>query len=331
MSLSERRALIVGIDEYQDPQLGLQAAVRDAASIATVLARHADDETNYDCELVHADARGPVTRARLRWHVEKLFDPSFDGDALFYFAGHGVLTRGGGQLVTSDGKPGDWGLAMAEVMALANASRARNLLVLLDCCHGGALASLGDGPAAPLGAIRENLTILAAARGGERAAEETRGGTFTRGVVDALLGGAADLLGDVTPQAIFRCVERRAGSWDQRPVYQSNSSRSLVVRRCPPALEKAHLRRISELFATPEARYTLDPEYELDDETSEVSEPAREAKLRISRLFKAYRDAGLLKPSVPDEQLYWVARRSHGVELTPAGKEWWYLARDGRI
>ncbi len=329
--MSDRRALIVGIDEYQERTLGLRGAARDAARMATVLARHADDERNYDCELLRANARGQVTRAQLRSRLASLFDPNFDGDALLYFSGHGLLSRGGGLLVTSDGVPGDWGIGMAEVIALANASRARNLLILLDCCHGGAMTQHADGASGPLSGIRENLTVLAASRAGESAEEEEQGGKFTLGLVDALLGGAADLLGDVTPQAIFRCIERRAGSWDQRPVYQSNSSRSLVVRRCLPILEKAYLRRLCELFATPEAHFALDPSYERDDEVSEGVDSARTAKLRIAQLFKAYRDAGLLRPCVPGEQLYWTARRGHGVELTPAGKEWWYLARDGRI
>ena len=42
------------------------------------------------------------------------------------------------------------------------------------------------------------------------------------------------------------------------------------------------------------------------------------------------RDAGLLKATVPGEDLYYVAQRSHTVELTLFGKEYWRHV-EGRV
>jgi len=75
----------------------------------------------------------------------------------------------------------------------------------------------------------------------------------------------------------------------------------------------------------------LDPEYEPDDEHGNRHEPVNEEKVAIAELFKEYRDAGLLKPSTPGEQLYWTARRSHTVQLTARGQEYWYLIAEGKI
>ena len=38
-------------------------------------------------------------------------------------------------------------------------------------------------------------------------------------------------------------------------------------------------------------------------------------------MFEVYRDAGLLRPSDPKLQLYWVARRCETVELTARGRK----------
>ena len=51
----------------------------------------------------------------------------------------------------------------------------------------------------------------------------------------------------------------------------------------------------------------------------------------MAHLLKAYRDAGLLKASDPGLQLFWVARQSGTVELTPRGQEYWWLIVNDKI
>jgi hypothetical protein len=75
----------------------------------------------------------------------------------------------------------------------------------------------------------------------------------------------------------------------------------------------------------------LGPEHEPEDEHGNVKEPVNHEKVAIAQLFKSYRDAGLLKPSDPKLQLYWVARRSETVELTPRGREYWWLVVNDKI
>jgi hypothetical protein len=62
-----------------------------------------------------------------------------------------------------------------------------------------------------------------------------------------------------------------------------------------------------------------------------VKEPVNQEKVAIAQLFKSYRDAGLLKPSDSTLQLYWAARRSETVELTPRGREYWWLVVNDKI
>ena len=86
-----------------------------------------------------------------------------------------------------------------------------------------------------------------------------------------------------------------------------------------------------QALSTEDHKYQLDPEHEPEDEFGNVHEPVNKEKVAIAQLFKSYRDAGLLKASEPNEQFYWVARRSHTVELTLRGREYWRLVTYSRI
>ena len=164
--------------------------------------------------------------------------------------------------------------------------------------------------------LRENVTIIAASRGSEVSLEAGGHGLFTAAVIDALDGGAADHMGWVTAPSIYGDVERRFGAWDQRPVYKSHTTRVTVVRECAPLIDRLKLRQLVKWFPNQDYRYPLDPEYEPDDEYGNRHEPVNDEKVAIAQLFKEYRDAGLLKSSKPNKQLFWTARRSHTVELT---------------
>jgi hypothetical protein len=329
-----RRALIVGINSY-DHARNLHSCVADAEAMAKVLARHKDGEKNFDCiELLDQMRNGsPVTRAGLRRAIMDLF--AYDGDVLLYFSGHGFLSETGGVLCTPDGTPDDWGLPMEEVFGLALRSPARQVLLLLDCCHGGNIATPpafnSTAGVNPLAMLRENMTVIAASRERESAIEAGGHGLFTQALLDALDGGAADHLGLVTAPAIYMYVSRRFAAWDQRPVYKTSATDILCVRRCEPWIDRKQLDRLTTLFETPEYKYRLDPEYEPEDEHGNRKEPVIEWKVEIARLFKEYRDAGLLRPSDPTQQLFWVARHSGTVELTARGREYWWLLKYDKI
>jgi len=328
---NDKRALLVGIDEYANARR-LDAAHADVKSIHERLAQHADGSPNYACELPARDGR--FTKRELMQACKRLFHPSFRGDALFYFSGHGVIESTGGIFATSDGQEDDWGVSMHDVVELARNSNARTVTILADCCHAGAFA---DGPGVAGGvrntvaSIREDMTLLAASRATQTAVESSTHGIFTQAVLDALDGAAADAMGWVTPSAIYDLVERRFGAWDQRPVYKSHVTRSMVIRKCAPLIERHALARLVNLFSTADYKYPLEPAHDPEDECGHMAAPVDEAKLEIGRLFKRYRDAGLLRPSIASEQLFWTARRSHTVELTMRGREYWGLVKRGRL
>ena len=224
---------------------------------------------------------------------------------------------------------------MQEVIDLATSSPAHQILLILDCCHSGDIANPAlinkDTGKNPIATLRENMTIIAASRATEGAIEANGHGSFTMALLDALGGGAADHIGFVTAPALYSYVSRRFTAWDQRPVYKTNATEVLTVRECEPLINRMQLRQLSTFFPTSDYKYRLDPEYEPEDEHGNVKEPVNKNKVAIAQLFKSYRDTGLLKPTNTDLQLYWVARQSETVELTPRGKEYWWLVVNDKI
>lgn len=333
--MTARRALIVGINGYGGPPNDLRACVADADAMARVLARHKDHRKNFDC-LTWLDETSDgkqITRGALRGALIDLF--GFDGDVLLYFSGHGFLTATGGLLCTADATKDDWGIPMQEVVILAMQSNAREIVIVLDCCHAGDLANAPllntDRGSNPLAVLRENMTVIAASRAQEGALEAGGHGLFTGALLDALEGGAADHMGFVSAPALYTYASRRFTAQNQRPVFKTNSTDVFCVRECEPLINRYQLERLPELFSRADYRYQLDPEYEPEDEFGNKKGPINEAKVAIAQMLKSYRDAGLLRSSEQGLQFFWVARQSKTVELTARGQEYWWLVVNDKI
>jgi hypothetical protein len=316
-----RRALIIGINDY-DNYNDLTGCILDANAMENILARNDDGSPNYDCRLL-TTAKERVTRERLREVWEQLFD-NFSEDILFYFSGHGTPTRTGGYIVTQDATEKEPGLPMDELLSLANDSKAREVLLILDCCFSGALGNpknLREYQAQ----LREGVTILTASRSTEVSLEKTNGhGIFTWLVLSALRGGAADIRGWVSAAAIYAYAEQVLGSWEQRPLYKSHAERLSPVRLCEPAVSDALLRELPIYFETSDSRYALDPSYESTDPS------AQPEHIAIYQTFTRYRDARLLR-TVGGGHLYDTVMEAGSVELTQVGQLYWLLSREGRI
>lgn len=318
-----RRSLCVGIDEYRGG--ALRGCVSDAQRIAHVLQTNHDNSPNFDCRELIAPIGGPqdnVTRRILRRNIEELFkDPA--EIALLHFSGHGTVNNLGGFLVTQDAESYDEGVAMSDVLELANRSAADEVVILLDCCYSG---NLGNPPAFDNAhaLLREGVSILTASRGDEESVEDAGGGVFTSLVVDALEGGATDLLGGVTAASIYSHVESALGAWDQRPLFKLHVSRLLTIRHCKPPIDKSILRDLPRIFPLPAEDFALDPSYEPKSEISSVE------NVKVFEKLQALNRVHLLTP-IDVDHMYDAAVGSTGCRLTPTGRYYWRLANDGRI
>ena len=314
-----KKALIIGIDNY--PSAPLSGCVNDANSMANVLEANGDGSPNFSVRLITASTN-QVSKRELKQQVEELF--SGDNDtSLFYFAGHGCLTPVGGYIVTSDGISYDVGISMNEILQYANKSKAKNKVIILDCCHSGALGKLPD--------IQEDrsllglgLVVLTACRDSETSAEVGGNGVFTSLVVDALQGGAADLRGFITPGSIYSYVDQALGPWDQRPVFKSNITAFTSLRRINPPLATEDLRKICALFSDAAEEFALNPTYE-DTDPSAVPEHCQQFKI-----LQKYNRVNLVVP-VGEEHMYYAAINSKSCRLTALGYQYWRLVNEKKL
>jgi hypothetical protein len=318
-----RRALCVGIDEYGFGPLN--GCVNDAQRMTAVLEKQHDGSPNFECKTLIAPqgtGSGVVTRSVLREHLQRLFKDPADV-ALFHFSGHGTINNLDGYLVTQDAKKYDEGLAMSEVLELANDSRSREVVILLDCCFSGQLGNL---PAVDntKALLREGISILTAGRGDQVSVEAGGGGVFTSLVVDALEGGAANILGAVSAPAIYAYVEAALGAWDQRPLFKAHVSSVLELRCCAPPIDRALLRRMPILFPLPAEDHPLDPSYE------HSAPSAIAANVATFDDLQALNRVHLVVP-INTPHMYDAAMQSKACRLTPSGRYYWRLAKDKRI
>ena len=161
-------------------------------------------------------------------------------------------------------------------------------------------------------------------RGDQVSVEVGGAGVFTSLLVDALEGGASDLLGSVTAPAIYAYIEAALGAWEQRPLFKSHVSRLLPLRRCVPPIERAILRELPSLFPLPAEDKPLDPSFE-PESLSPIPDNVA-AFLKLQALNRVH----LVMP-IDAPHMYAAAMHSKGCRLTCSGRYYWRLARDGRI
>lgn len=325
-----RKALIVGIDHY-DRIGSLSGAVNDAHTVKTVLERHADGTLNF-AQPKLMTATGPdsaVTRTQLREAVEELFRDDAE-ISLFYFAGHGYIDGSGGFICASDCTAGHDGLSLLDVMTFANNSPAKNKVIILDSCHSGVAG--GNPVAAQVAEIKEGVTILTASTAEQYAMETGGSGVFTRLLVDALSGAAANLVGDVTPGSVYAHIDQSLGNWAQRPVFKTNVKKFVSLRETKAPIELAQLQKLTVLFDEPTTQLPLDPGYEpLRSGTEDASVPPPDsAKNADFAVLQALVKVNLVRP-VDAPHMWHAAMESKACELTVLGQHYWRLVKQDLI
>ena len=149
-----------------------------------------------------------------------------------YFSGHGKLDQNGRlHLCMQDTETTDLlstAVSSARINEFAEASRARNVVIVLDCCHAGAFrgGDFGDAVAGP------GRYVLTSCRGTQLANDATvENGTsyFTQHLVEGLLGAAADHDGDgfVGFSDVYTYVDRGCATRASR--FRSDGSTAMAT------------------------------------------------------------------------------------------------------
>jgi len=326
-----RRALIVGIDDYAGAPL--TGCVRDATTVAATLESNGDGSPNFDIRVLTSD-QVKVTQDRLEAAVDELFAAEAEV-ALFYFSGHGSIKKTTGTLVTQDTGNGIYGLSMQELIQRANAAheKVRSIIIILDCCHAGAIGEAPSMLAEEVSAVGKGVIVLSASHKEGYSVESGGQGLFTSIFLEGLRGSAADIRGNITPAAVYSLVDQTLGSWDQRPIFKANVQAFVALRTVQPKVSLETLRSLVTWFKSETDVYPLDPQHEPDREN--VPEkfrglPKDEEKERIFKQLQLCNRHGLVVP-VDAEHMYYAAINSTGCRLSALGAHYRKLAELRRI
>lgn len=320
------KALVVGIDDY--PGCHLCGCCNDANRIQKLLARHEDGSPNFQVK----KCLNVATKAELKAIISECFSGN-EEVALFYYSGHGQIDSVGGYLVTPDYKRDDWGVSLHEILQIVNTSHCKNKIIILDSCYSGFMGSISTA-GQDTAVIQEGVTILTASRNNESASELAGQGLFTSLLLEALSGRAADITGHVTPGGVYSYIDKALGPWEQRPVFKTNVTQFVSLRKVGPRIRLSALRRLTDYFTFEDDKMPLDPSYEPTNAphvVHEVIEPyATEEHTRDFEILQEMEGAGLVVPT-GEKHMYYAAMRSKSCELTALGKHYWKLVSRGMI
>ncbi len=321
-----RKALCVGIDSYQNAS-DLHGCVNDANSVKSALERNGDGTLNFDVKLLCTTSDASyISRGQLKDAIEELFKSEAE-IAVLYYSGHGSFDTSGGYLCTSEISRADDGLSLNDVMGIVAQSKAQNKIVILDSCFSGAIATPTEMPNYSL--LKDGTTILAACGNNEYATEEDGHGVFTSLLVEALYGGAMNLLGEVSPGSIYSYIDRSLGAWEQRPVFKANIKNFVSLRKNTPPIQITELRRLTEIFPNPYDELALDPTFEHDKHEADTQEVNKVNEKKFS-VLQRYVKLNLVVP-VGEEHMYYAAINRKSCKLTAQGQHYWSLVNKNTI
>ena len=205
--------LAVGINEYKNPRYTLKYGRPDAEAFVQAVESHGVKvfgrilkQTLYDTQAT----RGAIEAAFQRIISKALPDDVF----VFYYAGHGVMSKGGGakkpefylaptdvtKLYGDDEMLAERGISARMLKDLSARVKAQKQLIVLDSCNSGGALEAFEIPATQEGkgcdrnARETGITVLAAAGAAQPATEfrELGHGVFTYALLKGLSGEADD-------------------------------------------------------------------------------------------------------------------------------------------
>ena len=318
--MGERKALVVGIDNY--PSCPLYGCCNDSEAIKDLLSNHENGNPNF--AVWKKD--NVMTKGELRMLIEKCFEGDADV-ALFYYSGLG------GYLVTPDFSEYDYGVSLQDVLTIANNSKCKERIIILDSCYSGFMGSINT-TEQDTAVIKEGVTIMTASRNSQTSMEVNGHGVFTTLLMEALKGGAADVTGHISIAGVYAFIDKALGPWEQRPIFKTNVTRFTSLREVKPQVDITVLRKIATYFETEDFKYELDPSFEPTNKREEIHkvvEPyANKEHTAIFSDLQKLEGIGLVVP-VEEEHMYFAAMNSKSCELTAVGKQYWRLVKEDRI
>ncbi|MGL5087424.1 MAG: caspase family protein [Clostridium sp.] len=334
-----RKALCIGLN-YYGTEHELKGCVEDATKIANLLKRHENGDKNFDL-MLEVDKDNSLNKKSIEQLIQNLCaENSTDMDiVLFYFSGHGSIGDNKGSIALFNKTRNQ--VEYLEMSYLLNSiihSKAKNKVVILDCCYSGKMGT-NEEEGVEITKLPQGTTILTACRSDESSYETEGKGIFSELLSFALLGEAKNILGEVTAASVYSYIDNSLLAWDQRPIFKTNISKSVILRKTEPQIDINILRELPFFFKDINYKYKLAPEYEQNiDKDVDLSKfpnidknikPDSE-KIKIFKKFQLLNRLGMLKPTT-EEHMFYCALNNDTCELTAIGHHYWRLAKKEKI
>ena len=192
-------AVVVGNDQYANPQLTLKYAGHDAERLGAVLT--SNPGRAYASSVVKVLTNNTATASAIIAELTHAVEQAGSEDTvLFSFAGHGYDEPSGYYLTNfgfDDKRVTATALAWRDIATVLRRSKAR-IIVILDACHAGLSGTEGLGTNdqalhALLAGEHPPMLVLAASKGRQSSFEDRRwdGGLFTFALLEVLQGKRA--------------------------------------------------------------------------------------------------------------------------------------------
>lgn len=336
--MMSKAALVVGINFYKGAG-NLKGCVNDAEAITELLSYHENGEQNFQVKDLYATSQEkPLTSKILITEIKELFSNQHNDTVLFYFSGHGGMTSDNvGYIVTSDTNSIKTAILMTDLITIVNSSPVKNKIIIMDTCHSGAMGNHAE--LLEQGSwIGEGVTILTASSKEQVSLESgsdllNRHGVFTRLLIDALEGGAASILGQITPGSIYSHVDKALGNFGQRPIFKTNTNRFIEIRKVKASVDIRELRELSNIFQDSTEELQLDQTYELDKDVPDTYKDKKPCIPDHNRIFRILQNLNRVNLIVPIgvKDMYYAAMDEKSCKLTPLGQFYWNLVRNRKL
>ena len=218
----------VALNEYANPRYNLNYAISDSEAFVDALDARASGI--FSDRFIKKVYNSNATKSNIKATIDSIRQVAkFEDVFVFYYAGHGVMSSGMGDLksefflvphdITKMYDADDLlmrkGISASELAEISKSLRPQKQLFILDACQsGGALQSMMVRGAAEEKAIaqlsRSTGTFIIAASGSEQYATEveTLGhGIFTYSILQAFQGACKSLDGRITVNLLKACIE----------------------------------------------------------------------------------------------------------------------------
>jgi formylglycine-generating enzyme required for sulfatase activity len=236
--------LVIGTNEYSDPKLSnLHFAVKDAEDMRAVLLNPDIGGFSEIVPLVNE------TKDNVKKRIEKLLlkDATSEDLVLIYFSGHGKLDfKFELNLLLKDTETNyllTTPLHYNFITDCIEQSKCKKIVVILDCCHGGAAGIKGDTSKMLSETSGSGTFILSATTGSNLAkeAQELENGIFTYFLLEGLKKGDADLGGDglIDILELYEYASKKCNDeYSQVTTIKSKFEERIVIGKNPLRIRK---------------------------------------------------------------------------------------------